>query len=119
MFLLLLTCTVWLEPGSCVPLSRHRSHSHREERSDEEVFLRFDLATNTTAECVNSVGSNVSVGLSYRTPGGEWMNISSHTPGQCKVRLSAGYNNILISAYRLARETIYQYGANYWCRKMT
>ena len=88
LFLLLLTSIVWLEPGSCASLPRHdHSPLHRVERSTDEdtnFILRFDLATNTTAECVDSVGSNVSVELSYRIPGGEWTIISSFTPGQCR-----------------------------------
>ena len=39
--------------------------------------LRFLLITNTTAECVERLGSNVSVELSYRTPGGEWNSLRS------------------------------------------
>ena len=41
--------------------------------------LHFVLLTNTTAECVDSVGSNVSVELSYRTPGGEWTTLDWFT----------------------------------------
>ena len=101
-FLLLLTSIVWLEPGSCASLPRHDSPSHRnaDEAGDTNCILRFDLATNTTAECVDSVGSSVSVELSYRIPGGEWTIISSLTPGQCIASCESGFKTIT-AGYKL------------------
>ena len=82
--LLFLLAAAWLEPGSCISLPHHHSHSHRAPRElgtdpDPALTLEFVLLTNTTAECVESLGSNVSVELSYRTPGGDWQTLRSLT----------------------------------------
>ena len=70
----LLTAAVWLEPGSCISLHHQNYESHRapREAGTDPHSLQFDLLTDTTAECVERLGSNVSVELSYRTPSGDW-----------------------------------------------
>ena len=82
--LLFLLTAVWLELGSCISLPHHHSHSHRAPREsgtdpDTALTLQFVLLTDTTAECVESLGSNVSVELSYRTLGGDWETLRSLT----------------------------------------
>ena len=82
--LFLLTAAWLLEPGSCISLPHHHSHSDRAPRElgtdpDPALTLQFVLLTNTTADCVESLGSNVSVELSYRTPGDDWQTLRSLT----------------------------------------
>ena len=83
LFLFLLATAAWLELGSCVSLPHHlyrdRSPRGTSTDSDTTYTLRFDLITNTTADCVERLGSNVSVELSYRTPGGKWNSLRSFT----------------------------------------
>ena len=81
----LLTAAVWLEPGSCISLHHQNYESHRapREAGTDPHSLQFDLLTDTTAECVERLGSNVSVELSYRTPSGDWetLRLLTRVPG--------------------------------------
>ena len=111
LFLFLLTTAAvvaaWLELGSCVSLPHHfyrdRSPRGTSTDSDTTYTLQFDLITNTTAECVERLGSNVSVELSYRTPGGKWNSLRSFTrvrdsiPGMQPYRI-CGVLNVMQSA---------------------
>ena len=84
----LLTAAVWLEPGSCISL-HHQSYESR--RAPREAgtdpgaanSLQFDLLTDTSADCVERLGSSVSVELSYRTPSGDWetLRLLTRVPG--------------------------------------
>ena len=73
-FFLLIAAAVTLRPELCAatPLSNAGAIL-------SDYTLRFVLLTNTTADCVDSLGSNVSVELSYRTPGGEWTSLDRFT----------------------------------------
>ena len=87
LLLFLLASAVWLEPGSCVSPPHQSYESHRGSRETDADpapahSLQFVLLTNTTAECVGRLGSNVSVELSYRTrSGGEWQTLCLLTRG--------------------------------------
>ena len=56
--LLFLLAAAWLEPGSCISLPHHHSHSHRAPRElgtdpDTALTLQFILLTDTTADCTH------------------------------------------------------------------